>query len=130
MTTLFGDLQTVGTGSTVRQDLRTRLSKLPFVSDYGTVAAIEVDCYDAIVAGFAQVGTLFIEPGVDAVIDTNYTIASGKTLVVMPGASLTIASGKTLTATGTLLNLGGTVTVTGTLSGAGDLVMDTSAIVA
>jgi hypothetical protein len=97
---------------------------MPRIQDFAGYVATDVKV--ALAAALTDVATVYFPPGAYA-LDTDYTIASGKTAVLLPGAVLTVNSGKTLTCTGTLLRfVTGQLVATGTATGAGKLLVTTT----
>lgn len=96
----------------------------PVIQDFNGYSATDV--YTALTAGLTDGSTVYFPPGAYA-LNTDFTIASGKTVVLMPGAVLTVNSGKTLTCTGTLLRfVTGQLVATGTVTGSGKLLVTTT----
>jgi hypothetical protein len=116
MATMFESLEiTRETDNAARRTLGAKLEEYPTVADFASYSASDIKL--ALANALTDGDFAFVPPGA-VTIDTNYTIASGKTVYIMPGATLTVASGKTLTLAGTIVNLG-TLTVTGTLTPSG-----------
>ena len=100
------------------------LEQMPFLADFAGYDATAIKV--ALTAALTDVATVFLAPGAYTLED-DYTIASGKTVVLLPGAVLTVASGKTLTCTGTLLRfVTGQIAGAGTVSGSGKLLITTT----
>lgn len=103
------------TTNAARRTLGAKLEEFPTVADF--LSYVSTDIKLALANALTDGDYCYLPAGA-VTIDTNYTIASGKTVYILPGATLTVASGKTLTLAGTIVNCG-TLTVTGTLTPSG-----------
>lgn len=84
------------------------------------------DLAKVLALGFAEFAILHVTEGTHYV-NSDYTVASGKVLVIWPGAVVSIASGKTLTCTGTVIRfVTGGLAGSGTASGSGKLLITTT----
>lgn len=101
-----------------------KLDAYPLIGDFAGYDATTVGA--ALANALTDTDTVYFPPGAYT-LATDYTIASGKTVVLLPGAVLTVASGKTLTCTGVLLRfVTGQLVATGTVTGAGKLLVTTT----
>lgn len=104
--------------------LGERNEDYPVIQDFAGFSATDV--YTALTNALTTLATVYFPPGAYA-LNTDFTIASGKTVVLMPGAVLTVNSGKTLTCTGTCLRfVTGQIVATGTATGSGKLLITTT----
>lgn len=108
---------TYGTANAVQLPLGTHMSKNPHLGGFDVDGTVATDCKPALTAALTDFSTVYL--GGTYILATDFTIASGKTVVLLAGSSLTIASAKTLTvASGGVLvkHPNATLTVTGTLT--------------
>lgn len=122
---MYDDIQTArSTTNAVVRTFRDILDSLPFLKDFAGFDASDIKV--CLANALTDVDTVYLAPGAYT-LATDYTIASGKTVVLLPGAVLTVASGKTLTCTGTLLRfVTGQLVATGTVSGSLKLLVTTT----
>lgn len=96
----------------------------PVIQDFAGYSATNV--FAALTSALTDSSTVYFPPGAYA-LDTDYTIASGKTVVLMLGAILTVNSGKTLACTGVLLRfVTAQLVANGTVNGSGKLLVTTT----
>lgn len=106
-----------GTANAVPLNIGTHAGKHPHLQAFDVDGTVATDCKPALTLALTDFATVYM--GGTYILATDFTIASGKTVVLLPGASLTIASAKTLTvASGGVLvkHPNATLTVTGTLT--------------